>query len=145
MTPFDSDDFLHELLEPLVANDEYAWLPDGCTGDLTSAPMLGVLGDEIPGPDDTDEATGMGLYLDCKLLPDSLQNKSSCNWVPFFGCPVSGVWHAFVTWAAATAPLATRSCSVESSVRCQTAGNPSTARHPPRRDGQSRPLEAALS
>ena len=62
MTPFDSDDFLHELLEPLVANDEYAWLPDGCTGDLTSAPMLGVLGDEMPGPDDTDEAVGMGLY-----------------------------------------------------------------------------------
>ena len=59
--PFDSDAFLHELLEPLVTNDEYAWLPEGCTGDLTSAPMLAVLGDEMPGPDDTEDALGMGL------------------------------------------------------------------------------------
>ena len=59
--PFDSDDFLHELLEPLVTSDEYTWLHDGCTGDLTSAPMLGVLGDEMPGPNDTDDATGLGL------------------------------------------------------------------------------------
>src|SRR4051812_37859500 len=58
---FDSDDFLHDLLEPLVANDGYTWLPGRCTDDLTSAPMLAVLGDELPGPDDTGEAMRMGL------------------------------------------------------------------------------------
>ena len=58
---FDSDAFLHELLESLVTNDEYTWLHDDCTGDLTSAPMLGILGDEMPGPDDTEPALGSGL------------------------------------------------------------------------------------
>jgi hypothetical protein len=59
--PFDSDAFLHELLEPLVTNDEYTWLHDGCTDDLTAAPMLAVLGGEMPGPDNPDDALGMGL------------------------------------------------------------------------------------
>ena len=58
--PFDSDSFLHKLLEEMTAN-EYTWLPEGCTDDLTSAPMLGVLGEEMPGPDDAVDATGMGL------------------------------------------------------------------------------------
>jgi len=59
--PFDSDDFLHELLEPLVTNEEYTWLHEGCTGDLTSAPTLAVLGEEMPGPDDTEDTLGTGL------------------------------------------------------------------------------------
>jgi hypothetical protein len=58
---FDSDDFMHELLEPLVTNDDMAWLSEGCTGDLTSAPILGVLGNELPGPDDAGDAFGTGL------------------------------------------------------------------------------------
>jgi hypothetical protein len=58
---FDSDAFLHKWLEPLVTGDEFTWLPEGCTGDLTSAPMLGILGDEMPGPDDTEAALGTGL------------------------------------------------------------------------------------
>lgn len=57
---FDSDQFMHDLLEPVVRN-EFTWLPEGCTDDLTSAPMLGILGDEMPGPDDTQDAFGMGL------------------------------------------------------------------------------------
>src|SRR5262249_43406929 len=57
---FDSDSFMHELLEPLVTGG-FTWLPEGCTDDLTSAPMLGILGDEMPGPDDTQDALGMGL------------------------------------------------------------------------------------
>jgi hypothetical protein len=60
--PFDSDAFLSELLEPMVTNDEYVWLHGGCTDDLTDAPMLGVLGEEIPGPDNLDDAIGLGLY-----------------------------------------------------------------------------------
>jgi hypothetical protein len=58
---FDSDDFMHELLEPLVTNDEFTWLPDGCTRDMTAAPMVGVLGDEIPRPDNTNDALCTGL------------------------------------------------------------------------------------
>jgi hypothetical protein len=63
---FDSDDFLHELLGPLVANGEFAWLPEGITDDLTTAPMLGILGDEMAGPDDPQDATGMALvHIGC--------------------------------------------------------------------------------
>lgn len=58
---FDSDAFMHELLEPLVTNDEYTWLPGGCAGDLTAAPMLATLGDEIAGPEDAEGALGTGL------------------------------------------------------------------------------------
>lgn len=57
---FDSDRFMQELLEPIMTNS-FTWLPDGCTDDLTSAPMLGILGDKMPGPDDTQDAIGMGL------------------------------------------------------------------------------------
>jgi hypothetical protein len=55
---FDSDAFMHDLLEPLVTSG-FTWLPEACTGDLTSAPMLGILGEEMPGPD--QDAIGMGL------------------------------------------------------------------------------------
>lgn len=54
---FESDDFMHRLLGPLGLT----WLGDGCTDDLTGAPMLGVLGVEMPGPDDIQDAMGMGL------------------------------------------------------------------------------------
>lgn len=57
---FDSDAFMHDLLEPLVTSC-FTWIPEGCTDDLTSAPMLGILGDEMPGPDDPQDAIGMGL------------------------------------------------------------------------------------
>jgi hypothetical protein len=64
---FDSDAFMHELLEPLVTGDEFTWLPEGFTGDLTSAPMLGILGDEMPGPDDAEAAVGTGLvHVGCR-------------------------------------------------------------------------------
>jgi len=47
---FDSDDFMYDLLEPLVTNDSFQWIHPGVTGDLTEAPMLGLLGDDEPGP-----------------------------------------------------------------------------------------------
>jgi hypothetical protein len=59
--PFESDAFLHGLLEPMTANGAFTRLPDGCTDDLTNAPMLGVIGAEMPGPDDPQDAIGMGL------------------------------------------------------------------------------------
>ena len=57
---FESDDFMHRLLEP-IATDGLTWLPQGCTDDLTAAPMLGILGEPMPGPDDPQDAIGMGL------------------------------------------------------------------------------------
>ena len=59
---FDSDETMHDILEPLVTNDAFVWIDPAVTGDLTSAPMLAVLGDEQPGPDDADEALGSGLF-----------------------------------------------------------------------------------
>ena len=47
---FDSDNFLYDLLEPMFTDDSFTWLPEGTTGDMTSAPILGILGDEMPGP-----------------------------------------------------------------------------------------------
>jgi hypothetical protein len=40
---FGSDKYLYELLEPLVCNSELQWINPSDTGDLTSAPMLGIL------------------------------------------------------------------------------------------------------
>ena len=37
---------MHDFLEPITCNSELEWLPEGATGDLTSAPMLGILGDD---------------------------------------------------------------------------------------------------
>lgn len=42
------DATMFAFLEPLVCNSELEWIPEGVTGDLTSAPMLGILGDEMP-------------------------------------------------------------------------------------------------
>jgi hypothetical protein len=49
------------LLERLATDDEYNWLHEGCTDDLTIAPMPAILGDKMPGPDDSDDALGTGL------------------------------------------------------------------------------------
>jgi len=37
---------LRELIEPLVCNSELQWINPEDTGDLTDAPMLGILGEE---------------------------------------------------------------------------------------------------
>ncbi len=58
---FDSDDFLYDLLKSMFTNDCFSWLPEGTTADMTSAPMVGILGDEMPGPS-TDKAQCSGLY-----------------------------------------------------------------------------------
>lgn len=43
---FQSDKALYFFLEPLVANSELMWINPDDTGDLTEAPMLGILGEE---------------------------------------------------------------------------------------------------
>lgn len=42
--PFQSDRAMQEFLEPLVCNSELNWVLPEWTGDLTDAPMLGILG-----------------------------------------------------------------------------------------------------
>jgi hypothetical protein len=43
---FQSDKALRDFLEPLIANSELQWIDPSDTGDLTEAPMLGILGEE---------------------------------------------------------------------------------------------------
>jgi len=43
---FQSDRDMHDFLEPLVCNSELQWINPEDTGDLTDAPMLGILGEE---------------------------------------------------------------------------------------------------
>lgn len=40
------DATMHDCLEGLTCNSELEWISPADTGDLTSAPMLGILGDE---------------------------------------------------------------------------------------------------
>lgn len=41
-----TDTAMYEVFEPLVCNSELEWINPVHTGDLTSAPMLGILGEE---------------------------------------------------------------------------------------------------
>lgn len=47
-----------EVMERLLADSCLEWIPDGSTGDLTSAPMLGILGEE-----DDDKVEHFGSVL----------------------------------------------------------------------------------
>ena len=55
---FESDDCLYGLLESMFTDDSFSWLPEGTTGDMTAAPMVGILGDEMPGPS-TDKGSAV--------------------------------------------------------------------------------------
>ena len=49
------DAIMHNVFEPLICNSELEWIDPKSTGDLTSAPMLGILGktknaDHVPFP-----------------------------------------------------------------------------------------------
>lgn len=37
---------MYDWFESLIATTELEWIPEGTTDDLTSAPMLGILGEE---------------------------------------------------------------------------------------------------
>lgn len=64
---FDRDDTMHELFENLTTNDEFIWLPEGITADLTSAPMLAIMGRDELAPRrlrrDPEDTLGTGLYV----------------------------------------------------------------------------------
>ena len=57
---FGRDSTMAEFLEPLIANSDLAWLPEGATGDLTSAPMLGIFSEPMADPVPS-ESRGYGL------------------------------------------------------------------------------------
>lgn len=42
------DATMADFLEPITCNSELEWIPEGTTGDLTTAPMLGIWGEEKP-------------------------------------------------------------------------------------------------
>lgn len=41
-----ADSTMHDFLEPLTSNSELEWIDPADTGDLTDAPMLGILGED---------------------------------------------------------------------------------------------------
>lgn len=46
MDELDSDNAMYDFLDSLIANSELSWLRAEDTGDLTDAPILGILGEE---------------------------------------------------------------------------------------------------
>lgn len=46
---FVCDDVMYEVFERLVCNSELEWIDPADTGDLTDAPMLGILGETEKG------------------------------------------------------------------------------------------------
>lgn len=43
---FGTDGQMHDVFESMIANSELCWINPADTGDLTDAPMLGILGEE---------------------------------------------------------------------------------------------------
>jgi hypothetical protein len=59
---FGSLDRLVAALVGMTGDDEFVRLPEGATGDLTAAPVLGVLGAEEDAPAGWTREAGTGLY-----------------------------------------------------------------------------------
>ncbi|OYW72387.1 MAG: hypothetical protein B7Z37_25045 [Verrucomicrobia bacterium 12-59-8] len=55
---FECDATMYCIFEQLVANSELTWVDANDTGDLTSAPMLGILGPDEQGHDPTQTPAG---------------------------------------------------------------------------------------
>ena len=60
---FESDNFMHDLFETLIGNSEYEWVGPEVVGDLTSAPILGIWGEEIEVGDEIQEEIGSGWRI----------------------------------------------------------------------------------
>jgi hypothetical protein len=57
---FRSDNTLYECFEELICNSELQWVDPADTGDLTSAPMLGVL-------DESEEIVERWAFMDYQV------------------------------------------------------------------------------
>lgn len=55
---FDSDNFMYEFFESFIANNEFCWLGAEVCGDLTSAPILAILGEEQELPENVEDNCG---------------------------------------------------------------------------------------
>ncbi len=63
----EEDSELHNFFEPLTCNSELQWIPEGNTGGLTTAPMLGICGEDQDAPESysTDKSHTGFLFVGC--------------------------------------------------------------------------------
>lgn len=55
---FNSDNFMYDFFESFMGNSEFCWVgPEAC-GDLTSAPLIGILGQEMELPENVEDNCG---------------------------------------------------------------------------------------
>lgn len=62
---FDSVNYMYDVFEDLVCNSNLDWISPDITGDLTDAPILGILGEAIPGSEGDGVLAGCYPPEDC--------------------------------------------------------------------------------
>lgn len=60
---FDTDSYMHDLFDGFIANSEYAWISPATCGDLTDAPILGILSEEQKLPEGVTYDDGSGWLV----------------------------------------------------------------------------------
>jgi hypothetical protein len=60
-----SDVTMYDWFEHVTCNSDLEWIPDGITGDLTEAPMLGILGQDFKQHDPAIPANYGLFYVGC--------------------------------------------------------------------------------
>lgn len=61
---FDTDDVMYDWFEPIVCNSDLTWCHPAHTGDLTDAPMLCMLGEQVEGYDQRPIFLPGGMHID---------------------------------------------------------------------------------
>ena len=72
---FDSDETMYDLFERIVANSELEWIDPADTGDLTSAPMLGIT-------DENERVWKRWAFMDYQITSPQRQllDTGRCVW-----------------------------------------------------------------
>lgn len=55
---FDTDSYMYDLFDGFIGNSEFTWIDPEICGDLTSAPILGILGEEKVLPEGATDGSG---------------------------------------------------------------------------------------
>lgn len=55
---FGSDNFMYDFFESFIGNNAFCWLGAEVCGDLTSAPILAILGEEQELPEHVEDGCG---------------------------------------------------------------------------------------
>lgn len=91
-----SDAPMYDFFEHLTCNSELEWIDPSLTGDLTSAPMLGIFGEErvftkedatiphrVTGPDMIQEVEARWAFMDyaVRSVLEELRDKGQCVFV----------------------------------------------------------------